>query len=91
MSSGIPFWTALGQKLRLNIESYLRKLLADNYEEVRTPFIMNNKLWQLTGHAEKYDENMFHTEIWVFKVKLVDNKPRFQKDLKFLPQLGIMI
>ena len=62
MSSGIPFWTALGQKLRLNIESYLRKLLADNYEEVRTPFIMNNKLWQLTGHAEKYDENMFHTE-----------------------------
>lgn len=32
-----------------------------NYQEIRTPQILDKKLWQISGHWEKYKENIFLT------------------------------
>ena len=34
-----------------------------NYSEIKTPQVIDRKLWEKSGHWEKYRENMFITEI----------------------------
>ena len=57
---GSVFWHAKGYMIWRQLESYIRRQLdADGYEEVKTPQLIDNKLWEQSGHWGKFRENMF--------------------------------
>ena len=60
---GAVFWHNKGWKLFQILINYMQKR-QDNagYEEINTPDIMDKSLWELSGHWEKFGENMFTTE-----------------------------
>ncbi|XKO57341.1 threonine--tRNA ligase [Lysinibacillus fusiformis] len=61
---GMPFYLANGQILRNELESYLRNLQAKyDYQEVRTPLMMNQRLWEQSGHWDHYKDNMYFTHV----------------------------
>ncbi len=61
---GMPFYLPKGQIIRNELESLSRELLQRyGYEEVRTPLMMNQRLWEESGHWDHYHENMYFTEI----------------------------
>ncbi|MGE7947172.1 threonine--tRNA ligase [Lysinibacillus sp. NPDC093688] len=61
---GMPFYLANGQIIRNELESYLRHLQAKfDYQEVRTPLMMNQRLWEQSGHWDHYKENMYFTNV----------------------------
>ena len=60
---GQIFWHPKGWTLYLTIQNYVRmRLKEDGYQEVHTPFVMPQTLWERSGHWAKYKENMFITE-----------------------------
>lgn len=60
---GMVFWHPKGWQLWQSVEQYMRaKLNAEGYKEVRTPMMMDAHLWERSGHAANYRENMFITE-----------------------------
>ncbi|WP_293765743.1 threonine--tRNA ligase [uncultured Aquitalea sp.] len=60
---GMVFWHPKGWQLWQNVEQYMRgKLNREGYQEVRTPMMMDATLWERSGHAANYRENMFITE-----------------------------
>lgn len=60
----MPFYLANGQILRNELESYLRNLQAKyDYREVRTPLMMNQRLWEQSGHWDHYKDNMYFTQV----------------------------
>lgn len=61
---GMPFYLPNGMTIRTELESFVRELQRQrDYEEVRTPFMMNNRLWEQSGHWDHYKENMYFTEV----------------------------
>ncbi|RIN29855.1 threonine--tRNA ligase, partial [Staphylococcus succinus] len=61
---GMPFYKHNGQIIRLELQNFLRKLqFEEDYEEVYTPFIMNETLWKESGHWDHYKDNMYFTEV----------------------------
>lgn len=61
---GMPFYLANGQIIRNKLESFLRDLQTKyDYKEVRTPIIMNQRLWEQSGHWDHYKENMYFTQV----------------------------
>jgi len=61
---GFPFWHNNGMVLLNNLKEYLRAKLAElDYQEINTPIILNQKLWQQSGHYDNYKENMYFTDI----------------------------
>jgi threonyl-tRNA synthetase len=61
---GMPFYLPKGQLLRNKLEAFLRGVQeARGYQEVRTPFMMNRKLWENSGHWDHYKENMYFSEV----------------------------
>ncbi|MGB1087692.1 MAG: threonine--tRNA ligase, partial [Alphaproteobacteria bacterium] len=57
---GMPFWHANGWTLYQEVEQYMRRALRGRgYEEVRTPQLIDRKLWEASGHWDKFRENMF--------------------------------
>ncbi len=61
---GMPFYLPKGMIVRNELEQYSRYLQnARDYKEVRTPFIMNQRLWEQSGHWDHYQENMYFTEV----------------------------
>ncbi|MEC9344666.1 MAG: threonine--tRNA ligase [Pseudomonadota bacterium] len=61
---GMVFWHPKGWSLYLVLERYMRKRLdAAGYREVRTPQLIDRKLWEASGHWEKFRENMFISEV----------------------------
>ncbi|WP_409254103.1 threonine--tRNA ligase [Bacillus sp. SCS-153A] len=61
---GMPFYLNNGQKIRNELESFLRQIQNFfDYEEVRTPIMMNRKLWEQSGHWNHYKENMYFSEV----------------------------
>lgn len=61
---GMPFYLPNGTTLRNELEKFARKLQVErDYREVRTPFIMNQRLWEQSGHWDHYHENMYFTEV----------------------------
>lgn len=61
---GMPFYLANGQIIRNELESFLRNLQAEyDYKEVRTPLMMNQRLWEQSGHWDHYKENMYFTQV----------------------------
>jgi len=61
---GSIFWHPKGLKLYRTVESYIRRRQeAGGYEEVRTPQLVDRKLWEESGHWAKYRKNMFIAEV----------------------------
>jgi threonyl-tRNA synthetase len=61
-SPGMVFWHPKGWTLWQVVEQYMRrKFIEHDYQEVRTPTIMDRVLWEKSGHWENYHENMFTT------------------------------
>ncbi|MGR2660838.1 threonine--tRNA ligase [Chromobacterium haemolyticum] len=60
---GMVFWHPKGWQLWQSVEQYMRdKLNREGYKEIRTPMMMDAHLWERSGHAANYRENMFITE-----------------------------
>jgi threonyl-tRNA synthetase len=60
---GLVFWHPKGWTLWQNVEQYMRAVYRDNgYQEVKGPQVLDQGLWEKTGHWDKYRENMFTTE-----------------------------
>ena len=57
------FWHPNGWTIYRALEDYMRDRLADSYQEIKTPQVVDRKLWEASGHWDKYRENMFITEI----------------------------
>ena len=61
---GMVFWHAKGWSIYVALQNYIRsKQIANGYEEINTPLVVDRKLWEASGHWDKYRENMFITEI----------------------------
>lgn len=61
---GMPFYLPKGQIIRNELENFSRELQSKvSYDEVRTPFMMNQQLWEKSGHWDHYHENMYFTEV----------------------------
>ena len=62
-SPGTVFWHPKGWTVWQEVEQYMRRVYRDNgYMEVKGPQILDQGLWEKTGHWDKYRENMFVTE-----------------------------
>ena len=61
---GQVFWHPNGWRIYTLLQDYMRrKQLAGDYVEVNTPQVVDRKLWEASGHWEKYQENMFIVEV----------------------------
>lgn len=60
----MPFYLAKGMLIRTALEDFSRKLQrADGYEEVRSPLMMNRRLWEQSGHWDHYKDEMYFTKV----------------------------
>ena len=63
-AQGMVFWHDKGATLWREIEAYIRRRLqADGYTEVKTPILIDNSLWEKSGHWDKFRENMFISKV----------------------------
>jgi threonyl-tRNA synthetase len=61
---GMVFWHPNGWAIYRVLEDYMRRrLTAAGYAEIRTPQVVDRKLWEASGHWDKYRENMFIAEV----------------------------
>ena len=61
---GFPLFLPKGMALRNELEDYMREMYKKwDYEEIKTPIILNRKLWEQSGHWDHYKENMYFTKI----------------------------
>jgi threonyl-tRNA synthetase len=61
---GMVFWHPNGWTIYREMEDYMRRrLTAAGYREIKTPQVVDRKLWEASGHWDKYRENMYITEI----------------------------
>jgi len=61
---GMVFWHPKGWSVWQSVESYMRRRLdAAGYQEVRTPQLVDRKLWEESGHWEKFHEHMYIAEV----------------------------
>jgi threonyl-tRNA synthetase len=61
---GQVFWHPKGYALYHALEDYIRRRLGKSgYQEVKTPLLIDRKLWEMSGHWENYREHMFLAEV----------------------------
>ena len=59
---GMVFWHDRGWQIYLQITDYIRaRLKRQGYREVHTPSLIDLSLWEKSGHADKFMDNMFIT------------------------------
>jgi len=100
---GMVFWHNNGLIIRNELIDFWREIHKKaGYQEISTPQILDKKLWQISGHWEKYKENIFLTdyEKRTFAVKpmncpggilIYKNKPKSYRDLPLrVGELGIV-
>ena len=100
---GMVFWHNNGLIIRNELIDFWKDVhRKSGYQEVSTPQILDKRLWQISGHWEKYKENIFLTdyEKREFAVKPMNcpggiliyrNKPKSYKDLPLkVGELGIV-
>ncbi len=100
---GMVFWHNNGLIIFNELVRFWREVHKKaGYEEVLTPQILDKKLWQISGHWEKYKENIFLTEYEkrLFAVKpmncpggilIFKNKPKSYRDLPLrVGELGVV-
>jgi threonyl-tRNA synthetase len=62
-AAGMVFWHEKGHTLWRVLESYMRRQLEKHdYKEVKTPQLIERKLWEASGHWEKFGKNMYTCE-----------------------------
>lgn len=103
VAPGMVFWHNNGLIIRNELINFWREEHRKaGYKEIQTPQILDKKLWQISGHWEKYKENIFLTEYEkrIFAVKPMNcpggilvfkNSPKSYKDLPLrVGELGIV-
>ncbi len=61
---GQVFWHPNGWRIYTALQDYMRrKQIAGGYVEVNTPQVVDRKLWEASGHWEKYQDHMFIVEV----------------------------
>ncbi|MCO4825876.1 MAG: threonine--tRNA ligase, partial [Amylibacter sp.] len=61
---GQIFWHPNGWRIYTGLQDYMRRMQDKNgYVEVNTPQVVDRKLWEQSGHWEKYQEHMFIVEV----------------------------
>ena len=69
---GMIFWHDSGWTVYQQVEQYIRRILRENdYQEVRTPQVIDRSLWEKSGHWDKFGDMMFttHSENHDYAVK----------------------
>lgn len=62
-AQGMVFWHDKGWSVYNTIEQYIRRKIRKNgYIEVKTPVLVDKSLWELSGHWEKFRDDMFALE-----------------------------
>ncbi len=93
-SSGVVFWNKAGWQIYQNIIKYIKKYTFKDFYEVNTPQLINEYLFNKSGHIQKYKENMFiiknETNKDILKpmncpchVNIFNNKTKSYKDLPY--------
>ena len=60
---GMVFWHPKGWSIYQTIQHYMQKVQNDaGYQEIRTPQLVDYSLWERSGHAEKFSDEMFSVE-----------------------------
>ena len=60
---GMPFWHPKGWTIYQVIQSYMKRVQdANGYKEIRTPQLVDYSLWEKSGHAAKFADEMFSVE-----------------------------
>lgn len=60
---GMVFWHDRGWSIYQSIQQYMRKKLnARDYKEINTPSVVEYTLWEKSGHADKFGDDMFSVE-----------------------------
>ncbi len=63
-ATGQVFWHPNGFALYHTLEDYIRrKITRAGYQEVKSPLLLDRKLWEASGHWEKFRESMFIAEV----------------------------
>ena len=61
---GFPFFHPKGMAIQNELLNYWREVHRRyGYQEIKTPIILNRKLWETSGHWDHYKENMYFTKI----------------------------
>ena len=61
---GFPFFLPNGMVIRNELENFWYKEHAkEGYEFIKTPIMLNQELWEVSGHWYNYRENMYTSEI----------------------------
>lgn len=61
---GQIFWHPNGWSIYTGLQDYVRrKQRAGGYKEINTPQVVDRKLWEASGHWDKYQEHMFIVEV----------------------------
>ncbi|KAI4461641.1 threonine-trna ligase [Holotrichia oblita] len=61
---GFPFFLPKGMVLRNILERYWEDMhISAGYQEIKSPLILNEQLWRISGHWEHYQNNMYFTKI----------------------------
>ncbi len=61
---GFPLFMPKGMELKNELLKFWRELhREDHYVEIETPIILNQKLWETSGHWHHYKENMYTVDI----------------------------
>jgi len=100
---GMVFWHNNGLIIRNELINFWRELHRKaGYQEISTPQILDKRLWQISGHWEKYRDNIFLTEYEkrIFAVKPMNcpggmlvyrNKPKSYREFPMkVAELGIV-
>lgn len=62
-AAGMVFWHKRGNVIWRTLEDYVRRQMnKHNYQEVKTPQLVDRKLWEASGHWEKFSEHMYTSE-----------------------------
>jgi threonyl-tRNA synthetase len=63
IAPGMVFWHAKGWTIYRMLENYIRERLEQfDYQEIKTPQVVDKVLWEKSGHWENFRDNMFITE-----------------------------
>lgn len=82
-AQGSVFWHPKGYTVWLQLEKYIRtRLKGAGYEEIKTPQLLDSKLWEKSGHWSKFRENMFVVPDEVPSIE--DDAPVLSGDAKLM-------
>ena len=99
VAPGIPFLLPKGMAIYLELEKFVREYsYGKDYKEVRTPQLLNSKLWKTSGHWEHFKDDMFcihhaedKTDIGIKPMNCPAHMLVFKRDLKSYKDLPLRI